>query len=47
MSNYKLSIIVWAIGKCQDLLIWLQSQRFRLVEEQLDKIEKGVDTDSK
>lgn len=40
MNNLKLTLVMWAIGKCQDLLLWLQSKRFALVEAQLDEIEK-------
>lgn len=43
MNNLKLTLLIWAIGKCTDLMIWLQTKRFALVEAQLDEIEKGVD----
>ena len=48
MNNLKLSLVMWTIGKCQDLLLWLQSKRFALVEAQLDELEqKGVDRNTK
>ena len=40
MNNLRLSLVMWAIGHCQNILLWLQSQRFALVEAQLDEIEK-------
>ena len=40
MSNFKLNLIIWAIGKCQTLMLWLQERRFKLIESQLDEIEK-------